>query len=117
MVKPTSLKRRARRDRYDEIRRLLWQRSQGRCERPTCGAMANDCHHLAKPRRVDDTHVVALCRSCHGWVDSPISGPRGRLVISYVLDAEASNLIVDFRIVGGPQGGWERSTLLPRLTP
>lgn len=104
---------RPNRDAYAEYRRLLWLRSQGRCERPECGAMAQDAHHMRKPRARYHHLILALCRECHAWVDAPKWGPRGRLVIEL---EETPMLIATFVIFGGPQDGWKKSAVLSPLS-
>lgn len=56
------------------VRRLLWQRAQGRCER--CGeelyAFGWDASHRAARRTElhDVTNLCCICRPCHVWVES-----------------------------------------------
>ena len=107
---------RANRDMYAEYKRLLWLRSQGRCERPQCGQTAHDPHHARKPRRSYHYSIVALCRSCHEWVDAPITSRRGRLRIVLEEYSEGDPVVVfTFSIHGGPQDGWEKYVVLPAL--
>jgi plasmid stabilization system protein ParE len=107
---------RVNRDAYAEYKRRLWQRCQGRCERPGCGAPAHDPHHVRKPRRRYHRYIVALCRSCHTWVDAPRLGTRGRLSIELEEYAPGDPvLIYRFTVSGGPMHGWEQSAVLPTL--
>lgn len=115
-MRRASPRTRVNREVYGEYRRLLWLRSQGRCERPECGAMAQDAHHLKKPRRAYHQYLVALCREDHAWVDAPSSGRRGRLVITLAEHSEEDPmLIVTFGIRGGPKDGWEKPVVLAAL--
>jgi len=56
------------------VRRQLWQRAQGRCER--CGeelyAFGWDASHRAARRTQlhDVTNLCCICRPCHAWVES-----------------------------------------------
>lgn len=110
-MRPRSPKTRRNRDLYAEYKRLLWVRSQGRCER--CGAMAHDAHHARKPRRSFHHLIIALCRKDHEWLDAPLTGKRGRLVITV---EEGDPMIVTFRIRGGPEDGACQTRVLPALS-
>ena len=76
--------------------------------------MAEDAHHTRKPRQSNHAYLLALCRTCHQWVDAPEA--KGRLRIACTENygmlyykfrwkpAEAFNVL-------------ERFVLLRRLTP
>ncbi len=93
---------------YTAYRRDLWLRCQGRCERPGCGAMAEDAHHTRKPRQTAHAYLVALCRSCHQLVDAPEA--KGRLRIACV--ENYGMLQYTFRL-----REWARAVILRRLSP
>lgn len=99
---------------YRLYREDLWQRCQGRCERPGCGSLAHDAHHVRKPRRRYPQYLVALCRVCHMAVDAATSSRLGRLVILW--DELEGMLLYTFRWLGGREDGWQKSIIVRPLT-
>ncbi len=86
--KPPTVKQRDDRAELEASKRVIWQRSGGRCEfvnPPTsdlvgrCLIEAHDPHHISRQSHGHDhspDNLLAVCRFHHGWIHDNVTEAR-----------------------------------------